>query len=233
MVKKEISIIIPAYNEEKNIESTIGEIRRELKGKKFNYEIVVVDDGSTDNTCDKVKTIKDPNIRLIRFVKNKGKGEALKAGLLAANEKLRLYTDADNSTSITHLFDFLPHIQGYDIIIGSRGLPKSKIDKRQPFYKEILGKSGNLLIRKILKLSYADTQCGFKLFTKEAVEKVIPEARCSGWGFDFEILKIAEIKKIRVKELPITWKNSPDSAVGFFDYFKTLKSLLKIKKRYD
>ncbi len=233
MSNRKISIIIPAYNEEKNIKATLKCIEHEFKGKFFNYEIIVVDDGSTDKTSKLVEEIKTPNIKLIKLDKNKGKGKAVKTGLMKAEGALCLYTDADNSTPITHLFDFLPYLQEYDIIIGSRSLPKSKITKRQPFYKEFLGKGGNLLIKKFLKLNYKDTQCGFKLLKKNVVKKVIPQLQCPRWGFDFELLKASEIEGFKIKELPITWRNNSKSAVSFFDYFKTLKNLLEVRKKYD
>ncbi len=230
---KKISIIIPAYNEAENIESTIRSIGQKLNDKNFDYEIIVVDDGSTDKTYRKAKGLSRFNTAVIRLEKNMGKGAAVKNGVLSADGDFLLYTDADNSTDISHLFDFLEKIEKYDILIGSRGLPESKILKRQPYYKEFLGDLANICIRKFLKMNYMDTQCGFKLFTREVAEKVVPLTSCLRWGFDFEFLKIAEAKGFKIKELPVCWKNASDSKVQFFDYFRTFKSLLDVKRRYD
>jgi dolichyl-phosphate beta-glucosyltransferase len=229
---KKISIIIPAYNEEKIINSTIIDIKKKIKNNGLDYEIIVVDDGSSDNTSEIVNNMKEEGVMLIKLKTNQGKGGAVKAGIYKSSGDFLLYTDADNSTSIDHLFDFLPYIKEYDIIIGSRSLPKSKIIIKQPLYKIVIGKIGAILIKKILDLDYHDTQCGFKLFNSKIAKEIFKEVDCSRWAFDFELLKIAKIKKIKVKEMPVTWINNFDTKVKMIDYIETLKSLFIIWKKY-
>lgn len=234
MITTDLSIIIPAYNEEKVILSTVNDIVSTLNKnrKKCNYEIIVIDDGSIDNTAKLIKDIQINNVKLIQFLKNKGKGAAVKKGMLSANGEFCLYTDADNATPVNNLLHFEKYINSYDVIIGSRVLPESTIIKKQPLYRIIIGRVGNFLIRKILKINYFDTQCGFKLFTKKAVKKVFPKVHSSGWAFDFEVLKIAEEYGFKIKELPVTWKNNPDSKIKLVDYLKILKDLFFVWKRH-
>ena len=227
----ELSIIIPAYNEESVIVEALKEISNTLTGR--DYQILVVDDGSTDKTAKLVKGIDMKRVKLIQLEKNKGKGAAIRKGVMQAKGELILFTDADQSTSIDHLFLFLEEIETCDIVIGSRTLPKSKISKKQPLYKHILGKLGNLVIRLTLKLPYTDTQCGFKLFKRKAAKEIFNKLSFEGWSFDFEVLKIADKKGYKVKEIPVTWENNPDTAVKLSDYLETLKSLFLIKKRHD
>ncbi len=229
----DLSIIIPAYNEQRIITQTIREISDTFDGVFPVYEVIVVDDGSDDRTAEIVEGIKNPDIRLIRHGENRGKGRAVKTGMLAAQGTMRLFTDADGSTSITHFFDFLPYMNDYDLIIGSRALPESIILVDQPFYRRLLGRCAGGAIRKMLNLNYRDMQCGFKLLTAEAAEKLFPRIQCDGWGFDFELLKMAQIENMRVIELPVTWENEPESKVSILDYPKTLKSLLYIRKEFN
>ena len=228
MPKEKLSIIIPAYNEENVICSTLEEIQGALDN---NNEIIVVDDGSTDKTSDLV--IENfPNVKLIRISKNKGKGAAVKKGVMNASGDLILFLDADGSTPFHHVFDFLETIKNYDIVIGSRTLPESNIIKKQPLYKVFLGKCGNLLIRFILNINYSDTQCGFKMFRRDSAREIFSKLQCNKWAFDFEVLKIAQLKNMSVKEIPVSWKNDPNTNVSFLDYFTTLKNLIEIKLRY-
>ncbi len=229
----EISIVIPAYNEENTISSTIESVRKSFKKRNLKYEIIIVNDGSTDKTKSIIKKEKNPQVRIINLRKNRGKGYALKKGLLSARGNFILYMDADHSTHINHLFSFIPYLEKHDIVIGSRNFSESKIIKRQSFYKEILGSMGGFLINRFLKLNYTDTQCGFKIFTKKTVKEIIPFTVTKRWGFDFEILKIAKQKNFKIKELPVVWENNHTSKVKAIDYFKTLKELIVVcKKNY-
>lgn len=225
-----LSVIIPAYNEEDKIKSGLEEIDKKLSGK--DYEILVVDDGSTDNTA---KIVRDTNIKkvnLIQLKKNKGKGAAVREGVMQSRGEYVLFTDADQSTPIDHIFEFLREIKSHDIVIGSRALPESAIVKKQPLVKRILGHLGSIIIRLILKLPYKDTQCGFKLFKSRVAKEIFNEISCLGWAFDFEVLKIADNRGLRVKEMPVVWKDNPDTKVNFKDYLIVLKKLFLIKKRY-
>ncbi len=226
---KKISIIIPAFNEESRIEKTLDSIPEKMG--EFHLEIIIVDDGSTDKTVEIIKKhySNKKNLKILSHPKNKGKGGAIKTGMLYSTSDFALYMDADNATTIDHLKKFLKKMEESDIVIGSRVLEESKIVRQQPFYKRFLGKSGNFLIRKILRLSIYDTQCGFKLFNRNAIDLIFPECSCMGWGIDFEILKIAESKNLRVSEVPVVWEDDPDSKVTFKGYIKTVLELIKVK----
>lgn len=228
---KKISIIIPAFNEEARITKTLESIPKQMLG--FRLEVIVVNDGSTDKTKKIVQKIatKKENITLLAHLKNKGKGAAIKTGMLACDGDFALYMDADNSTTINHLEKFIKKATENDVIIGSRALKDSQITRHQSYYKRLLGKLGNLLIRKILGLKFQDTQCGFKFFNRYAINKIFPDCECSGWGIDFEILKIAKSKKLKIIEIPITWENNPGSKVTWKSYIQTLIELIKVKKR--
>ncbi len=229
--------MIPAYNEENKIKATLEDVIIKTNEKKrFSYEIIVVDDGSEDKTTKKVeevqKELENQDLKLIKFKKNKGKGKAVKRGVLEANGKIVMYMDADNATTIDHLFNFLPYLKDYDIAIGSRTLKNSKIIKRQPIYRIIAGRMGGLLIKLFLGLNQKDTQCGFKIFSKEATEIIFPKIKCNGWGFDFEVLKIAKNQNLKVVELPVEWKNSSDSKVNFKGLCETIGELIFVWKKY-
>ena len=228
--EKEISIIIPAYNEERNIESTLAEIDERMSSSSLTYKIIVVDDGSTDKTAKLVRKLNIKNLKLISFPKNKGKGRAVKAGMLASRGKWRLQMDADNSTKIEELFNFLEHTDKFDIIIGSRVLPESKIIKRQPFYRILMGRLGSFLTRRILKIEQKDTQCGFKLFSKEAAEKIFPKTISEGWALDFEVLFLAKKAEFKVKEVPVTWSDDRVSSVKIPNYLETLGELFTVRE---
>jgi len=226
------SIIIPAFNEERVIADTPRSIINYMKRKNYSYEIIVVDDGSTDTTKNIVETIKkqNENIRLISHGKNKGKALSVKTGMLSASGDIRLFTDADNATDISNLDSFIPYFNSFDVCIGSRGLKNSKIVIHQPFYKEYLGKMGHFLIRYFMSLDFNDTQCGFKCFKKETAEKIFPLLKTNGWGFDIEVLLRAKKMGYKIIELPVTWACGQNSKVRPIDYLRTLLELLKIKR---
>ncbi|MBU1036413.1 glycosyltransferase [Patescibacteria group bacterium] len=235
----DLSVVLPIYNEEDVIQATILEVNSFLKEKNFNFEIIVVDDGSTDDSFKNVKNLKIPNLVLLQNVKNLGKGKTIKKGMLAAQGELMLFMDADNSTSINNLPVFIQQIKenDTDIVIASRELPDSVINIHQPKFKENYGKLGNLLVRLLLLKEFKDTQCGFKLFKRHCLE-LFRKQRLAGWGFDFEILFLAKKYKYQVKELSVIWTDNPKSEVKFIDYFKTLAELFLVKynnltRKYD
>jgi len=225
-----ISIVIPAYNEEAAIASTIKEIIEYHTESKDEFELIVVDDGSTDNTRKKVKEITEnhPQVKLTPLRINRGKGYSVREGMLLASKEWVLFLDADNSTSITELDTFRQHMDNQDILIGSRNLKDSKILIPQPLVRSMLGKAFPFLVKLFLIKDIADTQCGFKLFSKKHTLDLFGKQHCFGWGFDVEILYLAQRKNLAIKELPITWKNNRDSKVSallapvhmFFDLFR-------------
>ena len=209
----ELSVIIPAYNEEQRISNTLKESIAFLKTQGYESEIIVVDDGSTDNTRQKVMEF-SPYARLTPVRKNKGKGYSVKEGMLFATKKWRVFMDADNSTSIKEISNFFRHLDGNDILIGSRNLPDSVIAIKQPFLRSTLGKIFPLFVRLFAVRGIKDTQCGFKLFSEHAAKKIFPLTRLNRWGFDVEILFLARKKGFQIKEMPITWKNDGQSKVS-------------------
>lgn len=228
-----LSVIIPAYNEEKRIGSTLKSIDEYLKWQNYDYEILVVNDGSVDTTSQVVSDLKFQikNLKLIDNKDNHGKGYVVKQGMLEARGDLRLFTDADNSTSIDHLDKFIPYIdQGYSIIIGSIGISGHKVASgSEPGWRRILGKLGNLFIQIMAVPGIQDTQRGFKLFTAEAVSKIFPKLTITRWGFDIEVLALARKFGYKIKEIPVDWKNDPNSKVGLKAYFQVLLETVKIR----
>ena len=214
--KLHLSVVIPALNEEQRIENTIGKLTDYFGGQNYSYEIIVIDDGSTDSTKHKVKEMlrKSETIKLIENKKNKGKGYAVKRGVLEAKGKFMLFTDADLSTPIEELDRFLLWMnKGYDIVIGSRGLPESNIIIPQVWYRQDMGKIFNLLVRTLFSLPFRDTQCGFKLFKGNTARALFSKQRVTGFAFDVEILYLARRRNIQIKEVPVEWRNHPSSKV--------------------
>ncbi|MCL5072519.1 MAG: glycosyltransferase family 2 protein [Actinobacteria bacterium] len=235
-----LSIIIPCFNEQNRISPTIEKIIEYFHTVNQNYEIIVVDDGSTDNTAAVVNNtlngLEDKMLRcrivLLKNDRNYGKGYSVRKGVLASNGKLILFTDADLSTPIEEIEKFYNFKNnGYDIVIGSRGLKQSHIIKRQIKIREIMGKTFNFMVRKITGLEFFDTQCGFKLFDRNSVDRIFPLLKIDDYSFDVEILYVAKKMGFLIKEVPVEWINSEDSKVAIIkDSLKMLKSILKIKK---
>lgn len=228
-----LSVIIPAYNEEKRLPKTLKEIDNYLRKQDFESEIIVVSDGSTDGTCEVVRnlmgTIK--NLRLIEFKENIGKGFGVREGMLKAEGKYRVFTDADNSTSIDQIKKMWPEFEtGYDIVIGSRDIKGAIIDPPQSWFRRRLGDVFNLLTQIILGLwGIWDTQCGFKGFTKEVVEGIFPKCKINRFAFDPEILILARKLGYTVKEIPVYWKNDPYTKVKLKSMLKMGLDLIKIR----
>lgn len=227
-----LSVIIPAYNEEKRIFKILDAAYNYFQSKDFDYEIIVVDDGSKDQTAKVVQNYsnKFKNLKIVSFLKNSGKGAAVKAGALESKGDYLLFADADNSTSFEQVKFFLKYIPEFDIIIGSRALKDSQLVKRQNFFKTFLGRAGNFIICKLFKIKIKDTQCGFKLFSKKAGKEIFSKQTISGWGFDIEVLVIASKLGYNIKEVGVKWLNDMDSKVRWTSYLKVLQELWKIKK---
>jgi len=222
------SVVIPVYNEAKRIEEGLKKILNFFNDNQFDYEIIIVDDGSTDQTVKIIKEFCCPRIRILQHSKNKGKGAAVKTGALAAQKNFILITDIDLSTPIEELYKLIPYLKNYDIVIASRGVREAQIIQRQPFYKELLGRLGNLLVQILLLPGIKDTQCGFKLFKKK-VQKIFQKLTINSWGFDMEMLFLAKRAGLKIKEVGVIWENNPSSKVKLIDYAKVLYDLFKIK----
>ena len=231
-MKPYLSIIIPAYNETKRLPLTLMDIEKRLSDFDFSYEILVVDDGSKDATEEVVKRFSHliKNLRLIDNKENHGKGWVVRQGMLEAKGEIRLFTDADNSTSIDQFNNMLPYLkQGYDVVIGSRDVKGAKLVPPQAWYKRLAGNIGNLLIQILLLPGMWDSQCGFKAFTEEAAEKIFPLMKIDRWAFDVEALSLAKKLGYKIKEMPVVWVNSLESKVKLSGYINFFSEVLKIK----
>lgn len=228
-----LSIIVPAYNEQRRLPKTLSSIDSYLRKQPYDYEILVVNDGSKDKTAEVVEDlkVKIKNLRLVNNKENHGKGFVVRQGLLEAKGEYRLFTDADNSTSIDQVEKMWPEVKkGYDIVIGSRDLKESIIAVPQSWFRRRLGDVFNLFTQVTCGLwGIWDAQCGFKIFTKEAVEKIFPKCKINRFAFDPEILVIAKRLGFKIKEIPVVWINEPESKVKFKSMVKMGLDLLKIR----
>ncbi len=228
-----LSVIVPAYNEEKRLPKTLEEIDKYLSGQSYDYEIVVINDGSKDKTAEAVKNSisKIKNLKIIDNKENHGKGYVVRQGMLEAKGDYRVFTDADNSTSIDQVEKMWPSFkEGYDLVIGSRDIKGAVIAVPQPWYRQMLGEVFNLVVQTIAGLfGIWDTQCGFKGLTKKAAEDIFPRCKIDRWAFDVEILVIAKKLRYKIKEVPIVWVNDPDSKVKLKGMVKMLLEVLQIR----
>jgi dolichyl-phosphate beta-glucosyltransferase len=228
-----LSIIIPAYNEEKRLPQTLREIDEYFKKQSFESEIIVVSDGSTDRTVEVVRNLMGEikNLRILDFKENMGKGFGVKEGMLKALGNFRLFTDADNSTTIEQVEKMWPYFEeGYDIVIGSRDVKGAILDPPQPPFRRLTGEAFKYFRKIIVGLwEIEDSQCGFKCFTKEASEDILPKCKINRFAFDPEILLIAQKLGYKIKEIPIYWKNDLQSKVKLKSMLKMLLDLFKIR----
>lgn len=229
-----ISIVIAAYNEERRIGNSLENIFDYFDASKIPHEIIVVNDGSTDNTNNILSGIssKIPNLKNVRYGKNRGKGFALRTGVLASRGSLVLISDADLSTPIEEIESLLPFIRSKntEIAIGSRGLPLSKIIRRQPWWRQGMGKIFNKLVKLLVIQDINDTQCGFKLFKGEVARELFGELKTERFAFDVEILARAKKKNYRIIEVPVRWINSNHSKVNLvLDSLRMARDLFKIR----
>jgi len=228
-----LSVIIPAYNEEKRIAKTLLAVEDYLKSQPYDYEILVVSDGSKDKTTEVVRGLEKEisNLKLIDNKENNGKGFVVKQGMLAAEGDIRLFMDADNSTAIDQVANLLPYFsQGFDVVIGSRRIKGAVIAIKQPWVRDFLGGIFRLLVRLIVPLGVKDSQAGFKAFSRKAAQVVFPKQTIFRWAFDVEILAIAKGVGFKIKEAPIVWKNDTQSHVKFGGMVKMFFEVLQIRK---
>jgi len=230
-----LSVIIPAYNEEKTISNTLLDIDNYLSKQDFTSEIVVVSDGSKDKTAKVVNNLTKliNNLRLIDNQENHGKGWVVRQGMLKAKGEYRLFMDADNATTVDHFDKIRPFLnKGYEIVIGSREEKDAKGAKQavpQTFIKRQLGNMGNLLIQLLAVSGIWDTQCGFKVFQADVAENIFKRCKMDRWALDIEALALARKFKYKIGIIPVYWINNPESRVGIKGYFITFRELFKIK----
>lgn len=225
-----LSIIIPAYNEENVIKEAINRTIKYFNTQEFEFETIVVDDGSCDRTAVIVHNEQKryQNLVLLRNEINRGKGYSVRRGVLQSRGEWILFFDADLSVEPQEFEKFRLAMSDYDIIIGSRTLPRSQIVRRQPLWRDYGGKIFNVLARIYLGFPFYDTQCGFKCFSKKT-KIIFEKQRIKGWIFDMEILYLARKLEFRVKEVSITWSHQLGSKVKLRQIFGALRDFTKIK----
>ncbi|MCP4523283.1 MAG: glycosyltransferase [Candidatus Gracilibacteria bacterium] len=227
------SIIVPAYNEENRIGHTLTEISKYFSTSGATYEIIIVDDGSIDNTITMIQQLELPHIQISKNIKNRGKGFSVKQGVNLARGEYILFTDADNSTPIKEIQNLEKYIDKYSIVIGSRYCKNSNIKVSQKSFRKNIGRIGNMIIQFFLLEGIKDTQCGFKLFQHNVAKKIFSVQKIHGFGFDMEILLAGRSMGFNIKEVPVLWINSEDSRVRpIRDSIKTLGELIFIKINY-
>jgi len=228
-----LSVVIPAYNEENRIGDSLTKIYTYLKKRDYAFEIIAIDDGSDDKTLNVLKdhSREISNLIIVKNENNQGKGFSVKKGVLKSKGDIVLFTDADLSTPIEEIEKLTYWLNNeYQIVIGSRALPDSEIKIYSAWYRQIMGKTFNKIIRMILNLNYYDTQCGFKCFQRSAALELFQSMKLCRFSFDVEILFIAKHRGFKVKEVPVRWYNSPDSKVKIIrDSSKMLWDILKIR----
>ena len=228
----QLSLIIPCYEEERRLPASLARIEEYLEASGRTYEILVVDDGSTDGTARVAEAAAERNsrIRVLRYERNEGKGYAVRYGAAEASGEWVLFSDADLSTPIEQLEKFIPYLdQGFDVVIGSRALAESDLRVRQPWWRERAGRLMNVCIRCASGLPFPDTQCGFKLFTRRAARDIFPQLTVNRWVFDVEILVLARKLGYQVRDVPVTWINSGESRVRLSHSVNILRELIQIR----
>lgn len=232
----ELSVIIPAFDEEARIVPTVARIHEYLAASGMTFEVVVVDDGSRDRTCEVVRkaALSLPHLRLVENGVNRGKGWSVKNGVAHTSGALILFSDADLSTPVEELEKMLPMLEtGADIVIGSRAMRESDIIKRQPIYRMLMGKTFNKLVRVLAVRGISDTQCGFKLFRRDTCGWLFDAQKVERFAFDVELLFLASKCGMNIREVPVRWINSPMSRVHIVrDSSRMLWDIIGIRLGY-
>ena len=234
MKRYSYSIVIPAYNEAKRLPRALEPILAFIEAKSWDAEVIVVNDGSTDDTADVVReySAKNPAVILIDNLVNCGKGQSIRDGIRRATGDIIIFADADNSTPIEDAEKLVQAIdEGADIAIGSRWVDRNLQVHPQPWYRRLNGRLYNLLLRSILNLDYKDTQNGFKAFTRAAAKTVFSLQRIGGWGFDAEVLYLAQKFGFTVAEIPVeyTYYAEGSKIRPYRDGARMLSELLKVR----
>jgi dolichyl-phosphate beta-glucosyltransferase len=234
MSTPEISIVIPAYNEEDRLPGYLREVVIFLDARAESYEVIVVDDGSIDGTAEAVERFAEhaPSVRLLRLPENRGKGYAVRIGILSACGRSRLFTDADGATSIQELSRLESAIDGgADIAIGSRALSGDSVTVKGRLHRKIMGQLFNLLVRLFAVKGIHDTQCGFKLFTASAAETIFPLLTIDDFGFDVELLYVARQHGLSISEVPVNWTDIAGTKVRIVrDSWRMLRDILRVRR---
>ncbi len=227
-----LTVVIPAYNEEVRLARSLPIILEYLHKQAYDWEVLVVNDGSRDDTVGVAERFGNDRVRVITNQPNRGKGYSIRRGMLEAGGKWRLFSDADLSTPIEELDKFWQYTEeGYDVVIGSRALPESDLEVRQPKSREFAGRVFNTAVQTFLVPGLCDTQCGFKLFSAEAANQVFPKQTLHGFAFDVEILMLTHKLGFKIKEAPVKWVNDEGSKVSTLSGVKGFIDLARLGMR--
>jgi dolichyl-phosphate beta-glucosyltransferase len=230
----ELSVIVPAYNEERRLAPGLRQALEYLARRGEPYELLVVDDGSRDATSQVAESFAGQGVRVVRHERNRGKGAAVRTGLLASRGRKVLVSDADFSTPIEEVEKLERFLQdGTPLVIGSRGLADSQVRQRQPFYREMMGRTFNRLIRMFGVRGIRDTQCGFKLARGEEGRRIASELKIEGFAWDVEMIWLARRRGYKIAEVGVVWINSPDSRVDpIRSSFSMLRDVITMRLRH-
>ncbi len=228
-----LSVVIPMYNEELRISSSLHRLTEYLRGQHYSYEVLLVDDGSSDRSIEVAKQElgEVPSLRVLASDRNYGKGHAVRVGMLSAKGDYILFTDADLSTPIEELDKFWPWLeQDYDAVIGSRKMKGAEIVRHQPWLRENMGKVFTWLTNRLITRNLTDLTCGFKSFSRAAAQDIFSRQTLNDWSFDAEVLFIAQRRGLRIKEVPVRWHDERGTKVRLLrDVARSLQGLYKIR----
>jgi dolichyl-phosphate beta-glucosyltransferase len=230
-----LSVVVPAYNEEERLARSLPAILDYLSARGLDAEILVVDDGSTDSTAERARALLRDRGRVLGGLENRGKGHAVRTGVLGAHGRWVLISDADLSTPIEEHAKLAALARDHDLdgVIGSRGLPDSRVEVHQPRWRELMGQTFNLLVRRLTGLDYRDTQCGFKLLDRERTRPIFERMVVDRFAYDVELLFLCQRFGLRVREVPVVWRDDPRSTVGpLTDAPRMLADVLRVRWRF-
>jgi dolichyl-phosphate beta-glucosyltransferase len=232
MAQPFLAVIVPAYDEEKRIQKTLERLREYLSAQSYTWTVMVVSDGSRDRTNEITAAFaaENPSFQLNASPVNRGKGFVVRKGMLEAEAEWLLFSDADLAAPIEEIEKLLPALEKAPIAIGSRPMKESKLEIRQPLYRELLGRAANKLIQMLAVKGIQDTQCGFKVFRQDVARDVFSRCKLDGFSFDFEALMIAHELGYKIEEIPIRWAHQEGSKVVLWrDVPKTFRDLIKLR----
>lgn len=228
-----LSVVIPMYNEAHRLRRSLPQLAGYFREQPYSVELVVVDDGSSDNTVELAREVLGgrDDVRVIESKPNRGKGHAVKVGMLAARGEVVLFTDADLSTPPDEMEKFWEWFdQGYDIVIGSRKMKGANIERHQPLWRESMGKVFTWLTNRIATRGISDITCGFKAFKNDAAQELFSRSIIDDWSFDAEVLFIAQQHRKRIKEVPVRWHDERGTKVRILrDATRAMLGLLRIR----
>lgn len=232
----DLSLVVPCYNESATLVDKMTAVVEYMKTLPYHYELILVNDGSKDNTAAKILEIHElfPDVvKVSGYTENRGKGFAVRRGMAEASGENIFFMDADLSTKLDHIEEFMGLLQEHSVVIGSRKIPGCKIVKKQTPFRVFVGKTAKLVTSTIVDLDFYDTQCGFKAFKKEVVKVMLPELTIDRFCFDVEMLYVAKLHGYAFKEVPVVWENREESTVNpVRDGIKFAQDLVRIRNTH-